>query len=96
MLNKNGSLLFINTFSYNTNEDVLYILLNTCQQFEAENIAVEISGMIEINSILAEEIYKYFSSVSFAKLPAGCNFSEEIQRLPSHYFSYLFETDVCG
>ena len=39
MLNKNGSILFINTFSYNTNEDVLYILLNTCKQFEAEDIA---------------------------------------------------------
>ena len=50
MLNKNGSTQFINTFSYTTADDVLYILLNTCKQFEAENIPVEISGMIEMNS----------------------------------------------
>ena len=96
MLNKNGTTRFINTFSYNTTEDVLYILLNTCRQFEADDIPVEISGMIEANSQTAVEIYKYFTSVNFAKLPARSNFSEQITRLPSHYFSYIFEIDACG
>ena len=95
MLNKNGSLKFINTFSYETTEDVMYILLNTCKQFEVENIPVEINGMIEKNSGLSTEIYKYFSSVSFAELPAGCNYSEEITKHPSHYFSHIFAVDSC-
>ena len=95
MLNKNGSTQFINTFSYDTADDVLYILLNTCKQFEVENIPVEISGMLEMNSALSKEIHKYFSSVSFTELPAGCNYSEEITKHPSHYFSYIFAVDSC-
>ena len=95
ILNKNGGTKFINTFSYDTAEDVLYILLNTCKQFGVEDIPVEISGMIEKNSPLSKEIYKYFSSVRFAELPAGSNYSEEITKHPSHYFSHIFAVDSC-
>ena len=95
MLHKNGGPQFINTFAYDSAEDVLYILLNTCKQFEVKNIPVEISGMIEKNSALSQDIHKYFSSVSFAELPAGCNYSEEITKHPSHYFSYIFAVDSC-
>lgn len=95
MLIKNGCVHFINNFSYNTTEDVLYILLNTCAQFEVADIPIEIGGMIEINSHLAREIDKYFSGVGFAKLPSGPDFSEEITSRPSHYFSHIFEIDSC-
>ena len=95
MLNKNSSTQFINTFAYTTAEEVLYILLNTCKQFAAENIPVEISGMIENNSALSKEIFKYFTTVSFKKLPPGCNYSEEITKHPSHYFSHIFAVDSC-
>ncbi|MEP6951188.1 MAG: DUF3822 family protein [Ginsengibacter sp.] len=95
MLNKNGATQFINTFSYDTADDVLYILLNACQQFEAYDIPVEISGMVEMNSPLTKEIYNHFSSVGFSELPAGSNYSEEITRHPTHYFSYLFAVDSC-
>lgn len=95
MLTKNGNTQFINTFSYDTAADVLYILLNTCKQFEVENIAVEISGMIEINSALSKEIHQYFNTISFAERPAGHNYSEEITKHPSHYFSHIFAVDSC-
>ena len=95
MLHKNGSTQFINTFPYETADDVLYILLNTCKQFDVENIPVEISGMIEKTSALSKEIFKYFTSVSFAGLPSGINYSEEITSHPSHYFSYIFAVDPC-
>ncbi len=86
---------FVNTFSYDTAEDVSYILLNTCRQYEAENIPVEISGLIEENSTLYKEIYKYFSDVKLSILPAGCDYSEEIARHPPHYFSHIFAADLC-
>jgi hypothetical protein len=90
---KNGVAQFINTFEYKTAEEVLYVLLNTCKQFNAENIPLEISGMIEMNSALSKEIYKYFNYVSFTALPAECNYSEEIINHPSHYFSHIFAVD---
>jgi hypothetical protein len=95
MLNKNGNTRFINTFSYDTADDVLYILLNTCRQFEVENIPVEINGMLAMNSTLSKEIHKYFSPVNFTELPAGHNYSEEITKHPSHYFSYIFAVNSC-
>jgi Protein of unknown function (DUF3822) len=95
MLNKNGRVQFINTFSYNSTDDVMYILLNTCYQFEVENIPVEISGMIEKDAPLSKEILKYYSSVSFTKLPPHRNYAEEITKHPSHLFSYIFAIDSC-
>ncbi len=95
VLNKEGSTQFINTFSFDAAEDVSYILLNTCKQFEVENIPVEISGLIEMNSALYKEIYKYFTNVTLAGLPGGCNYSEEISRQPAHYFSHIFAVDSC-
>jgi Protein of unknown function (DUF3822) len=96
MLYKNGSTQFMNTFSYNTAHDVLYILLNTCKQFEVEDIPVEINGMAEMNSPLTTDIFKQFSSVNFAGLPVGRNYSKEITGHPAHhYFNYLFAADSC-
>lgn len=94
-LDKNGRTEFINSFYYNNAEDVTYILLNVCKQFEVENIPIEVSGLIEKDSALYKEIYKYFESVSFASLPAGSNYSEEITQHPSHYFSHIFAVDPC-
>jgi uncharacterized protein YuzE len=93
MLHTNGITQFINTFSYDTANDVLYIMLNTCKQFDVENIPVEITGMLEMNSSLSLEIHKYFSPVSFTQLPAGHNYSEEITKYPAHYISYIFAID---
>lgn len=94
-LDKNGRTELINSFYYNNAEDVSYILLNVCKQFEIENIPIEVSGLIEKDSALYKEIYKYFESVSFASLPADCNYSEDITRHPSHYFSHIFAVDSC-
>ena len=92
---KNGVAQFINTFEYKTAEEVLYVLLNTCKQFNTENIPVEISGTLETNSALSKEIHKYFSPVNFTELPSGHNYSEEFTKHPSHYFSYIFAVDSC-
>jgi hypothetical protein len=94
-LNKNGHVALINSFSYNTPEDVSYILLNICKQFEIKNIPVEVSGLIERDSILFKEIYKYFEVIDFASLPEGVKYSEEITRQPAHYFSHIFAYSLC-
>lgn len=95
VLTKNRKLQFINSFYYRTAEDVSYILLNACSQYEIKNIPVEVSGLIEKNSPLYKEIYKYFSMVRCTALPETCNYSNEITRHPSHYFSHIFAVDSC-
>ena len=92
---KNGRTELINTFCFNTSEDVSYILLNSCKQYEVSKAAVEISGLIEKDSNLYKEIYKYFDRINFAGLPKQNNYSEKITEQPAHYFSHIFAIDSC-
>lgn len=94
-LNKNGSTILLNSFYFNKAEDVSYVLLNICKQFEVENIPLEISGLIEKDSALYKEIYKYFETVEFASLPSISNYADGITQQPSHYFSNIFAVDSC-
>lgn len=91
----NGKHQLINSYIYNTQEDASYVLRNICHQLGTENIALEINGLIEEDSSLYKEIYKYFADIEFSKLPADLNFSDEIKQYPSHYFSYIFALDSC-
>ena len=92
---KDGKNQLINSFKYRTPEDVSYVLLNICHQFGIESISLEISGLIEENSALYKEIYKFFTEIELVKLPEGINYSDEITQYPSHYFSHIFAINSC-
>lgn len=92
---KDGKHQLVNTFNYQTPEDVSYVLLNICDQFKIENAHLIISGLLEENSPLYKEVYKYFNKIELATLPEGSLYSEEITQHPSHYFSYIFAIDQC-
>ncbi len=90
---KDGNLLLVNSFQYKNAEDVSYTLLNICRQFEIENPSLEVSGLIERDSALFKEIYKYFDPVTFTISPAETSFSKEMNQYPAHFFSLLFAFD---
>lgn len=92
---KDGRCQLVNTFNYQTPEDVSYVLLNICDQFKIENAHLIISGLLEENSPLYKEVYKYFNEIELATLSEGSLYSEEITKFPSHYFSYIFAIDQC-
>ena len=97
MLRKNGQLQVIQQFEYASPEDAVYHLLNVCQSFEtdAAKTILTVSGMIDTDSNLYSELYKYFQSVNCTDLPADFNYAEEIKGYPKHYFSHLFATASC-
>lgn len=90
----NGQNKLLNSFCFHTPEDVSYTLLNICKQYDLKNIPLEIGGMIEKDSSLFIEMYKYFDTIHFSLLPGNRNFSEEILKLPAHYFSHIFAIDT--
>ncbi len=92
---RDGKHQLINTYSYTAAQDVSYILLNICQQFGLTNVHLVLSGLIEENSALYKEIYKYFDDIELPGFREGYQYSEGIANLPSHYFSYLFDIDAC-
>ena len=97
MLRKNGQLQTIQNFEFSTPDDVAYHLLNVCRSFEikAAQITVTLSGMIDADSNLYTELYKYFLNIGFAGLPGNFNYTEAIIEQPAHYFSHLFATASC-
>lgn len=97
MLRKNGQLQIIQNFEYHIPEDVVYHLLNICQNFELDpsRPTLLLSGLIDEDSILYKELYKYFLQLEFAKLPGQFSYTDEIKNYPSHYFSNLFATAAC-
>jgi hypothetical protein len=92
---KDGKFQLLNSFNYETPEDVSYSLLNICNQFKIQNPPLVIHGLLEENSPLFKEICKYFNEIKLATLPEGNFYSEEITKFPSHYFSYIFAIDSC-
>lgn len=92
---KDGKYQLINCYNYSKAEDVTYVLLNICKQFEVENIDLQITGLLEKNSALYKEIYKYFQTIDLNPLPENKNYTEEITQHPAHYFSHIFALDLC-
>ncbi|MEO8766492.1 MAG: DUF3822 family protein [Ginsengibacter sp.] len=95
VLVREGILQLLNSFSYNTSSDVLYILMNACRQFGVDNIPVTISGLLDKNSSLAKEVHQYFTAVNFSALPEGAAYTEAFSQHPSHYISHIFAVDSC-
>jgi hypothetical protein len=97
VLRKNGQLQIIQNFEFSIPEDAIYHLLNVCQSFEvdAPQTTLTISGMVDANSNLYNELYKYFLKIDFTTLPESFNYTEEIKNSPAHYFSHLFVTAAC-
>lgn len=97
LLRKKGQLQVIQNFDFNTPEDVVYHVLNVCQQFEvdASGTVLTASGMIDAKSNLYNELYKYVPSIKFLALPGNHNYTAAIKEYPEHYFSHLFALASC-
>ena len=54
-----------------------------------------VSGMIDVDSSLYSELFKYFLNMEFAILPGNFNYADAIKEQPAHYFSHLFATALC-
>ncbi len=97
LLRKDSQLQVIQNFEYAEPEDAAYHLLNVCKQFHlnATETVIYASGMIEENSNLHREVYKYFAAINFFSLPEHFLYAEEISNLPQQYFSHFISVASC-
>lgn len=88
---KDGAFHLIQTFTYETPEDVLYYLLNITRQLElfSKTLRLQISGMIDLDFQLYRELIKYFKHVTVETLPASA-LIKNISEHPVHYFTPFF------
>ncbi|MEO8823463.1 MAG: DUF3822 family protein [Ginsengibacter sp.] len=92
---KEGKHQLMNSYSFTAEKDISYLLLNICKQFQIRNVHLVLCGLIEENSALYKEIYKYFDDIELPAFREGYQYSEGITSFPSHYFSHIFDADSC-
>ena len=90
ILFKDGQLQIVQYFYYTTPTDVCYHLLNVAERFEIapSSIKLILSGMIDVDSTLYQEVYKYFLKINFADNP-DINIAEGFMDSPSHFYHHL-------
>lgn len=88
---KDDNLHLIQTFVYQTPEDVLYYLFNITNQFElySKSLTIQISGMIDLDFKLYRELITYFKQVIVENVDQS-NLALNIGEHPLHYFTPFF------
>jgi len=94
---KDNLLQLAQTFVYTSPEDVLYYLLKICQQLDLtqQSIKISLSGLIEKDSAIYRELYKYFIQLEFETLPDEIRIAEALHEYPDHYFSSICKLATC-
>lgn len=82
------------TYFYKTHLDVVYYLLKICYEFHLEQTEVFliVSGLIDIDSAMYNELHNYFLNLHFAQAPS---YSLPENDYPQHYFSSLYNLAAC-
>lgn len=94
---KNKSLMLIQTFDYETAEDVNYSLLNICTRFDisCETVDIRISGLLDDQSSVYNEIRKYFLNVRLENRPDNLQYAEGFDEFPQHFFNSVYWSALC-
>lgn len=91
--NKNEQLQFINSISFSSGTDVVYYLLNTAKQLgaSASDTLLRLSGLIDGDSNLFKEIYKYMPHIDVDTADNATFLRENFSEYPSHFFVPFFK-----
>lgn len=89
VLVNNNKLQLVQSYDYQTPEDILYYLLNIIQQFNlsVDHTDLEISGFVLTRSNLYDYIQKGFPKVTFDKISDEFLLKENLEEYPPHFFS---------
>jgi Protein of unknown function (DUF3822) len=90
---KGNTFLLAQTFEYSVPADVLYFVLKICQQFSLlqQDVALQLSGLIDQQSSLYNELYQYFKNIGFRE--PGWNIPGDY---PAHFFTSLNDLAQCA
>lgn len=88
----NQQLQMIQTFSFETPEDICFYLLSLLQehQLKAEDTQIEMSGFIEPHGSLHKRLQQLFTKRSFSNLDESMLLSGMLEAHHPHYFTPFF------
>ncbi|MEC7863975.1 MAG: DUF3822 family protein [Bacteroidota bacterium] len=93
---KNGKLIFNNSFSFDTKEDILYFTLFAFEQLklDAETVNVTLYGEIIKGDENHQLLYEYIRNIDFGSRPNNLTFSSAFNKLKKHQFYGLFSQTI--
>ncbi len=93
---KANELLLTQTYSYAAPADILYFLLQACQQFSLtqQDTKLVLSGLVTQESALFKDLYQYFIDICFRE--ADWLFPSGQTSYPPHFFTSLNDLARCG
>ena len=96
-IKENNELLFYNVFPFETNEDILYYLLFTMEQFRQDPLLIKLVVAAErpADDELFKGLKKYIRQVSFCVHDRLVQLNGELQQLPQHYYFTLLNQHAC-
>jgi len=94
---KKSQLQLMQSFEYVTQMDVVYHLLNCCNQLGLNQnyTSLQISGFVEKQSAIYHEMAKYFPNISFEETGDSIEVTNSLEQYPLHYFSSLLKLAAC-
>lgn len=94
---REGQLQIMQSFNYQTPEDVVYFLLAIGREtgLDPAQVPVYIQGLIDEQSSLFAEIRKYFMDIRLMPLPEAINTGELLHDYPLHYFTPILNLALC-
>lgn len=89
---KNNQLQIIQSYSFETTEDVLYHLLNIAEKFKMaiDQCNLTVSGILDTNDLVFKNIQQYFRNVHLNTIDFDNSSLEKFSAYPSHYFTPFF------
>ncbi|MBC8035499.1 MAG: DUF3822 family protein, partial [Chitinophagaceae bacterium] len=97
MLCRNNSIELVQTYAYETAEDVSYHVLNIYNRYNLSPLAtpLKVSGMIATDSFMYEELLKYFMLVEIVSPPKKLELLPELDSFPAHFFAPILKLTTC-
>lgn len=92
---KDEKLQLLQSYYYETPEDVMYQLLNITEQLilDVTTLYLQVSGLIDEDSVLYTEMKKNFLEISLEASPVELKQSETAT--PPHYFTPILLSSLC-
>jgi len=87
LLFKENKLQLAQTRQYSTQEDVLFFVLNVCEQYGVEkNADIFCGGFIDERSRLYDTLYQYLEGLQLMQLDENAFATDKFKEFSSHYF----------
>lgn len=96
VVSENKKLILLNSFSWQTHEDILYYTLFACEQLEMnpDKLQMTVTGDIESESSLHKFLLNYLRDIKIPVQPSSISFLIDVD-MPFHYYTILYYLSMC-